>query len=147
MTYATGRLVAAWFAARHGRGDLELIVTDRGGGQNFAERFVQYLGNFIASYGVLLVPGALAAGAFGVAWLVRRFRREPIDALEDKAIILPGYVLAALPIFVGVAIFLLNREYVTLLFTHPLGKVMLVIAVIMQVMGYLWIRKIVNIEI
>jgi Flp pilus assembly protein TadB len=36
---------------------------------------------------------------------------------------------------------------VTLLFTHPLGKIMLVVAVVMQVTGYLWIRKIVNIEI
>jgi tight adherence protein B len=58
-----------------------------------------------------------------------------------------GYVLAALPIFVGLAIYALNREYVTLLFTHPLGKILLVIAVVMQVVGYLWIRKIVNIEI
>jgi tight adherence protein B len=58
-----------------------------------------------------------------------------------------GYVLAALPIFVGLAIYALNREYVTLLFTHPLGKILLVVAVVMQVAGYLWIRKIVNIEI
>jgi Flp pilus assembly protein TadB len=34
-----------------------------------------------------------------------------------------------------------------LLFTHPMGKLMLVTGGIMQIVGFLWIRKIVNIEI
>ena len=67
----------------------------------FAGRFAQYLGNFTSSYGVLLVPGALAAGAFGAAWLARRIRREPSDATGDRAIILTGYVLAALLVSSG----------------------------------------------
>ena len=58
-----------------------------------------------------------------------------------------GYVLGALPIAVGLAIYSLNPPYIKLLFTDPLGKLMVVIAVIFQVAGYLWIRKIVNIEI
>jgi tight adherence protein B len=58
-----------------------------------------------------------------------------------------GYVLAVLPIAVGATIYVLNPEYETMLFRHPLGKLMLITAMIMQVMGYLWIRKIVNIDI
>ena len=58
-----------------------------------------------------------------------------------------GYVLAVLPIAVGTIIYLLNPEYTGLLFTNPLGKVMLGIAMVMQIIGYLWIRKIVNIDI
>jgi len=58
-----------------------------------------------------------------------------------------GYVLAALPIAVGLAIYSLNPPYIRLLFTDPLGKLMVLIALVFQIVGYLWIRKIVNIEI
>jgi tight adherence protein B len=58
-----------------------------------------------------------------------------------------GYVLAALPIVVGTIIYLLNPEYVRLMFVHPLGRVLLGVAVIMQIIGFLWIRKIINIDI
>lgn len=58
-----------------------------------------------------------------------------------------GYVLAALPIAVGGAIYSLNPPYITLLFTDPMGKLMVLMAVVFQIIGFLWIRKIVNIEI
>ena len=58
-----------------------------------------------------------------------------------------GYVLACLPIAVGTIIFLLNPEYMNLLFTHGIGRFMVVTAGVMQIIGYLWIRKIVNIDI
>jgi len=58
-----------------------------------------------------------------------------------------GYVLAVLPIAVGAAIYSLNPPYVKLLFTDPMGKLLVTVAVIFQVIGFLWIRKIVNIEI
>jgi tight adherence protein B len=94
------------------------------------------------------VGGNLAEVLANLAHVIReRFKiRRQLRVITAQGR-LSGYVLAALPIFVGLAIFLLNREYATLLFTHPMGKVMLIIAVVMQVIGYLWIRKIVNIEI
>ncbi|HEX9054089.1 MAG TPA: type II secretion system F family protein [Gemmatimonadales bacterium] len=58
-----------------------------------------------------------------------------------------GYTLAVLPIIVGSVIYMLNPPYMRLLFTHPMGKLMVAIAAVMQVIGYLWIRKIVDIEI
>jgi tight adherence protein B len=58
-----------------------------------------------------------------------------------------GYVLGALPIAVGLAIYSLNPPYIRLLFTDPLGKLMVLLAVLFQIAGFLWIRKIVNIEI
>jgi len=58
-----------------------------------------------------------------------------------------GYVLAILPIAVGAAIYSLNPPYIKLLFTDPMGKLLVATAVIFQIIGFLWIRKIVNIEI
>jgi tight adherence protein B len=58
-----------------------------------------------------------------------------------------GYVLGALPIAVGLAIYSLNPPYIRLLFTDPLGKLLVLLAVLFQIAGFLWIRKIVNIEI
>jgi tight adherence protein B len=58
-----------------------------------------------------------------------------------------GYVLGALPIVVGLAIYSLNPPYIRLLFTDPVGKLLVIVAVIFQILGFLWIRKIVNIEI
>jgi tight adherence protein B len=57
-----------------------------------------------------------------------------------------GYALAALPIFVGVSIFFINPEYVTLLFTELAGQLLLGLAVILQILGALWIKKIISIE-
>ena len=58
-----------------------------------------------------------------------------------------GYVLAILPIATGSAIYSLNPSYTMLLFTHPIGKLMLITAVVFQIIGFLWIRKIVDIDI
>jgi tight adherence protein B len=58
-----------------------------------------------------------------------------------------GYILAALPIVLASIIYMLNPGYMSLLWTHPMGRFMLFSAIIMQFMGYLWIRKIVNIDI
>ena len=58
-----------------------------------------------------------------------------------------GYVLAVLPIAVGSMIFLLNPDYIATLFREPVGQVMLVTALILQLLGFLWIRRIVDIEI
>jgi tight adherence protein B len=60
---------------------------------------------------------------------------------------LSGYILAALPIVVGGIIFLINRDYMMILFEQPMGHLLLGIAVTLQLMGFLWIRRIVDIEI
>ncbi len=57
-----------------------------------------------------------------------------------------GYVLAVLPIAVGSFIYMANPEYIGLLFKHQLGQLMLTGAVSMQLIGFYWIRKIINIE-
>jgi tight adherence protein B len=60
---------------------------------------------------------------------------------------LSGVVLLALPFVLFVAVYQLNPEYLMKLFTDPMGTKMLAVAVIMQVLGALLIRKIVNIKV
>jgi tight adherence protein B len=60
---------------------------------------------------------------------------------------LSGLVVGAMPFLVGIAIYLQDPDYVKVLFEHPLGRMMAIIAVIMQIIGFIWIRKIVDVEI
>ena len=58
-----------------------------------------------------------------------------------------GITVGSLPIALGFGLFLINPDYILTLFRHPIGHVLLVIGAVLQTLGYLWIRKIVNIEI
>ena len=58
-----------------------------------------------------------------------------------------GYVLLALPAFLAVALMFINPEHMNLLYTERAGRMMIAATVVMQTVGYLWIRKIVNIEV
>ena len=60
---------------------------------------------------------------------------------------LSGVVLLALPFVLFVAVYQMNPDYVKVLFTDPMGTKMLAVAVVMQIIGALVIRKIVNIKV
>ena len=59
---------------------------------------------------------------------------------------LSAYILIGLPILLAVALSLLNREYISLLFTSFVGLIMVGIAVILMVIGIIWILKIIKVE-
>jgi tight adherence protein B len=94
------------------------------------------------------VGGNLAEVLDKIAYVVReRFQiRRQLRTYTAQGR-LSGYVLGALPIVIGFAMYLLNPDYMGTLLREPVGHLMLTGAAIMQVCGYLWIRKIVNIEI
>jgi len=58
-----------------------------------------------------------------------------------------GIIIGMLPIVMGGAIYLLNPEYMRILFVDPLGKAMLIAGLVSQCIGMLVIRKIINIDI
>jgi len=60
---------------------------------------------------------------------------------------LSGIVLLGLPPVLAVVMYRLNAEYVMKLFDDPLGNRMLAAAAVMQLLGALVIRKIVNIKV
>lgn len=60
---------------------------------------------------------------------------------------LSAYILIALPVGIFLYLFASNREYVAVLWTDPLGMVMLAFGVVLLVVGVFWMRKVVRIEV
>jgi tight adherence protein B len=58
-----------------------------------------------------------------------------------------AFVLLSLPPALAVALSFINPEHMALLFTDKMGKTMLMGVVVMQSIGFLWIRKIIKIEV
>ena len=58
-----------------------------------------------------------------------------------------GYVMLALPAFLTVALSFINPDHVDLLFRDRMGQMMLGGAIALQMVGYLWIRQVVKIEV
>ena len=58
-----------------------------------------------------------------------------------------GYVLLGLPAALAVALTFLNPEHMALLFQERMGQMMIVGAIVMQTIGYFWIRKVIKIEV
>jgi tight adherence protein B len=60
---------------------------------------------------------------------------------------LTGYILAAMPILLGLAITALNPTYMAILFEDPMGKVLIAAAAVLQFLGFILINRIIDIEI
>jgi tight adherence protein B len=58
-----------------------------------------------------------------------------------------GYVLLALPAFLCVALSFINPDHMNLLFRERMGQIMLMAALVLQTVGYLWIRQVIKIEV
>ena len=58
-----------------------------------------------------------------------------------------GWVLLALPAFLSVALMFVNPDHMNLLFREPLGQFMLMTAMVMQAVGYFWIKQVIKIEV
>ena len=58
-----------------------------------------------------------------------------------------GYVLLALPAVLCVALSFINPEHMNLLFRERMGQIMLVGALVMQTIGYVWIKQVIKIEV
>ena len=58
-----------------------------------------------------------------------------------------GYVLMALPAFLGLALSFINPEHMSRLFDERIGQLMIVSSIIMQAVGFFWIKQVVKIEV
>jgi tight adherence protein B len=58
-----------------------------------------------------------------------------------------GYILTGLPVALGLILYLINKTYMGRLFTDPCGWIMIGVSAFMIFIGFMIIRKIVNIEV
>ena len=58
-----------------------------------------------------------------------------------------GYVLLGLPAFLAVALSFLNPDHMKLLFEDRTGKLMIVGSIVMQAVGFFWIKQVIKIEV
>jgi tight adherence protein B len=58
-----------------------------------------------------------------------------------------GYVLLGLPAFLAVALSYINADHMDSLFKDSIGQGLIVAAVVMQTVGWIWIKRVVKIEV
>ena len=58
-----------------------------------------------------------------------------------------GYVLLGLPAFLASALKFINPEHMKMLFTVKMGQMMVMGAIVMQTIGFIWIRQVIKIEV
>ena len=118
--------------------------------ENLTERIPNLDLRFFATAVVLQrqTGGDLAEILDKIGYLVReRFKIwGKVQALTGEGR-LSGIVLLALPPVLFLAVYRLNPEYVMPLFTDPMGRKMLAGAIVMQLLGAIVIKKIINIKV
>lgn len=60
---------------------------------------------------------------------------------------LTGYVLLALPAVLSIALMFINPDHMNMLFRERMGQILLMVAIGMQITGYIWIQQVVKIEV
>jgi tight adherence protein B len=79
--------------------------------------------------------------------MIQRERLRRDDAALTAEGRMSAYILIALPIGLGLVMFMMNKDYTSKLLTTTLGNVLLGAAIVSAGIGYLWMRKIINIRI
>ena len=83
-----------------------------------------------------------------IAYIIReRFKLQgKIKALAAEGKF-SAYILIGLPFLIALAVFVLNRVYIIILLTDPIGKGMIAAAIIMMIMGIMIIKNMIRIKV
>ena len=92
--------------------------------------------------------GSLAEILDNIAYTIReRFKiRRQLKVYTAQGR-MTGYLLAVLPIVMAVILYTVSPEYMSVLFEETMGRFALGLAGVLQILGYLSIRKIIDIDI
>lgn len=116
------------FSARSGSQDLDIVVTAMLIQQSTGGNLSEILDNV------------------GHTMRERIRIRGEIKTLTTQGV-MTGFIIGGLPVFIGLAVSVLNPGYIEPLFTTLAGNAMLVFAVILETIGALVIKKIMAIEV
>ena len=115
-------------AQRSGSGDLDIVVT--------AMLVQQSTGGNLAE--ILDTVGHTMRERIRI--------RGEIKTLTTQQV-MTGFIIGLLPVFIALAITVMNPEYINLLFTRTAGQIMLAGGVMMELIGMFVIKKILEIEV
>lgn len=76
----------------------------------------------------------------------RSMLRRQVKALSAEGR-LSGYILIGLPVGITVWLYISNGQYISLLWSSLLGWIMITVAVVGMIIGTLWMRKVVKVEV
>jgi tight adherence protein B len=74
-----------------------------------------------------------------------RLRRDVRTLTAEGRI--SAYILGVMPVGIGFAMYLINPDYMRILFDENIGRVMLGTSLVLMVGGFAWLRQIVKIEV
>lgn len=74
-----------------------------------------------------------------------RLRRDVASLTAEGK--MSAIILGALPILLGIVMWVLNNAYIELLFTDSLGQILLVVSAVAALAGFAWMKKIITIDI
>jgi tight adherence protein B len=93
------------------------------------------------------VGGNLAELLDNISYTIReRFKIRRQIRVHTAQGRLTGYILAAMPVITGFAFFVINPDYIMVLFKTAAGHFVLGTVLVLQVIGFIWIRRVINIE-
>ena len=94
------------------------------------------------------VGGNLAEVLMTVAETLRERAslRRQVRALSAEGR-LSGYILVAIPVLMGVYELLFRRDYMSIMWTKPLGMALMAGTVLLMTVGWFWMRAVVNVEV
>lgn len=71
--------------------------------------------------------------------------REEVRVLTAQGRI-SGIVIGLLPVFIGLVFMLINPDYILTFFESTLGKIMLVVGLFLEIIGFLVVKKVVDVK-
>jgi tight adherence protein B len=118
------------------------------------DEMAQRIGNLDVRFFVTAVliqretGGNLAEILDNLAYVVReRFKIRRQVRVHTAHGRFTAWVLLSLPAALAVALTFINPEHMGLLFHEHMGQMMILGAIVMQTIGYIWIRKVIKIEV
>ncbi len=119
--------------------------------RNFEERFPMVSDVKILCSAFIIqreAGGSLTHILQGLSATIReRFKlKQQVHALTAEGRV-TAVILAAIPVAFAFLTWLLNPTYISLLFVHPMGKILLTGALCLEVMGFLIMRNMAKIEV
>lgn len=92
--------------------------------------------------------GNLAETLQGISKVIRgrfRFQRRVLTLTAEGR--MSAWVLALIPFILFLALMLTNPDYLTVMIVEPLGKKIIGVAFVMMVIGILWLRRLIRLEV